>query len=188
MSGSTLKRVWIAKECFNNVDQQSSKGGSPPPPITTVDVKCAVNHSGGLSKGVWITPWQMSPDPATQHTQPELSHSVVRIALLHDLGPRLSHANWFRASQHPADALPDGMCGEDQDFSTSHLCLRKLGSGSENDHQGKYRLIGCRALGCPHGARDGHLSPQRWDGGILDNFFSSRIFPKRLAASIAQPQ
>lgn len=75
---------------FNNVDQQSSKGGSPPPPITMVDIKCAANHSRGLNKGVWTTPWQMSPDPATQYTQPELSPSVVRIALLHDLDPPAS--------------------------------------------------------------------------------------------------
>lgn len=45
-----------------------------------------------------------------------------------------------------------------------------------------------KGLGCRLGASGIHQSPQRWDGGILDKFFSSRIFPKRLAASIAQPQ
>ena len=29
---------------------------------------------------------------------------------------------------------------------------------------------------------------QRWDGGILSKFLSSRIFPKSLATSWAQPQ
>lgn len=70
---------------------------------------------------------------------------------------------------------------------TSASCRKKAGVGWGGASDGAQFLVTERSRELLRGG-GGRWLLQRWDGGILSKFLSSRIFPKSLATSWAQPQ